>query len=53
MLTIELPGFSGIRPYRGLSCVPGNLLAQFLGGNGGASLPLYPVQQGIKARRQL
>ncbi len=39
----QLPGFSKIDPYRGLSCVLGNSLAQFLGGNGGASLPLYPV----------
>ena len=39
----QLPGFSKIEPYRGLSCVPGNLLAQFLGGDGGVSLPTYPV----------
>ena len=39
----QLPGFNKIEPYRGLSCVPGNLLAQFLGGDGGVSLPTYPV----------
>ncbi|HDZ02129.1 MAG TPA: hypothetical protein ENH52_11840 [Nitrospirae bacterium] len=43
MLTIKLPGISKTELYRGLSCVPGNLLAQFLGGDGGVSLPTYPV----------
>ena len=43
----ELPGSVETEPYRGLSCVPGNLLAQFLGGDGGVSLPTYPVHQEV------
>ncbi len=45
MLTIKLPGFSEIEPYRGLSSVPGNLLAQFSGGDGAVRLPTYPVHK--------
>ena len=42
---ILLPGSGKTELYRGLSCVPGNLLAQFLGGDGGVSLPTYPVHK--------
>ena len=40
---VQLPGFSNIKPYRGLSRVLGNSLARFLGGSGGGSLLFYPV----------
>ena len=41
---VQLPGFSKIKPYRGLSRVLGNSLARFLGGSGGENLLFYPVQ---------
>jgi hypothetical protein len=43
MLTTKLPGSGVTGPYRGLSCVLGNSLAQFSGGDGAARLPTYPV----------
>ena len=43
MLTNNYPGFSKIEPYRGLSCVPGNLLAEFSGGDGAVSLTIDPL----------
>ena len=40
---MKLPGSGVTEPYRGLSCVPGNLSAQFSGGDGAVRLPTCPV----------